>query len=81
MEPTTEHRMTFVSDSLRRPRVVIQVVAMDLCRWDSIPERLWRGETNASADEFREDHLDFFDHPTEDFEFVAYHFERIRLLR
>ncbi|MFH1373109.1 MAG: hypothetical protein ABII79_04875 [bacterium] len=56
-------------------RGTIRIVAMELCRWDSIPERLWRGETNVSADGFRADHIDYFDNPDNDFEFVAYYFE------
>ena len=56
-------------------RATIRIVAMELCRWDSIPERLWRGETNTSADEFRADHVDYFSDPGGDFEFVAYYFE------
>ena len=63
-----------VYDSALQPRCTIRITAMQLCRWDNIPERLWRGETNASAEEFKQDHLDYFDHPGEDFEFVAYYF-------
>jgi hypothetical protein len=48
---------------------------MELCRWEDIPERLWRGETNISADEFRLDHLDYFGNPDPSFEFVAYYFQ------
>ncbi|MCP4538695.1 MAG: hypothetical protein GY832_16295 [Chloroflexi bacterium] len=66
-----------VYDSTLIKRCAIRIVAMELCRWDDIPERLWRGETNASADEFRADHLDYFDHPTDEFEFVAYYFELV----
>jgi len=66
-----------VYDSARIRRATIRVTGMELCRWDAIPERLWRGETNASADEFREDHLEFFDHPGPDFEFVAYYFHLV----
>jgi len=58
-------------------RCNIRIVAMELCRWDSIPERLWRGETNQSADEFREDHIDYFENPPDDFEFIAYYFELV----
>ena len=65
-----------VYDSSLVVRATIRIVGMELCRWDDIPERLWRGETNKSADEFRQDHLDFFDNPGLDFEFVAYYFER-----
>ncbi len=64
-----------VYDSSLTPRVTIRIVSMELCRWDEIPERLWRGETNTSADEFREDHLDYFENAGPGFEFVAYYFE------
>lgn len=66
-----------VYDSRLIPRVTIRITAMELCRWDSIPERLWRGEVASSADEFRCDHIDYFDKPGPDFEFIAYYFERI----
>ena len=64
-----------VYDSKLKHRTTIRIVAMELCRWDSIPERLWRGETNKSADEFRADHVEYFGDPGADFEFVAYYFE------
>jgi hypothetical protein len=48
---------------------------MELCRWDAIPERLWRGETNACADEFRSDHQEYFGTPEDDFEFVGFYFK------
>jgi uncharacterized protein YhfF len=64
-----------VHDSALAVQATIRVVAMELCRWDAIPERLWRGEGNADADEFRSDHVDYFDDPGDDFEFVAYYFE------
>ncbi len=64
-----------VYDSTLTKRCTIRIVAMELCRWDGIPERLWRGETNDNADEFRADHVDYFDDPTDAFEFVAYYFE------
>lgn len=67
-----------VYDSRLEKRATVRIVAMELCRWDSIPERLWRGETNLSADEFRADHLDYFEDPAADFEFVAYYFELAR---
>ena len=65
-----------VYDSSLEVRTVIRIIGMELCRWDDIPERLWRGETNISANEFRRDHLDYFENPGPDFEFVAYYFER-----
>ena len=66
-----------VYDSLRKSRCVIRITGMELCRWDNIPERLWKGETNEYADEFRADHLAYFDNPEDDFEFIAYYFHLI----
>ncbi len=66
-----------VFNSAKEKRCAIRITRMELCRWDDIPERLWRGETNQSADEFREDHQDYFDFPPDDFEFVAYYFQRV----
>ncbi len=56
-------------------RCTIRITAMELCRWDAVPERLWRGEANASADDFQADHIDYFKRPADNFEFVAYYFE------
>jgi uncharacterized protein YhfF len=64
-----------VYDSRLERRATIRIVAMELCRWNSIPERLWRGEANANAEEFRSDHEEYFGDPGDDFEFVAYYFE------
>lgn len=63
-----------VYDSALIKRATIRIVGMELCRWDNIPERLWRGEANVDADEFREDHREYFNNPACDFEFVAYYF-------
>ena len=65
-----------VYDSSLRVRATIRIVGMELCNWKDIPQRLWQGETNTSAEEFRRDHLDYFENPGPDFEFVAYYFER-----
>jgi len=67
-----------VYDSSRTRRAAIRIVGMELCRWDEIPERLWRGETNRSAGEFREDHVEYFGDPGPGFEFVAYYFQRTK---
>lgn len=64
-----------VYDSELKPNCVIRIIGMELCCWDAIPERLWRGETNKNADEFKEDHLEWFENPKPDYEFVAYYFE------
>ena len=60
-----------------RKACTIRIVGMELCRWGDIPERLWKGETNTSAQEFRDDHIDYFNGPGDDFEFVAYYFELV----
>jgi len=52
-----------VYDSSLVVRATIRILGMELCRWEDIPERLWRGETNTSAEEFRQDHLDYFESP------------------
>lgn len=66
-----------VYDSHWTKRATIRIIAMELCRWDSVPERLWRGEGNAGSEEFKNDHIDYFNDPPPDFEFVAYYFELI----
>lgn len=66
-----------VYDSSLVVRATIRIIGMELCRWDAIPERLWRGETNVNADEFRRDHQDYFENPGPGYEFVAYYFERV----
>ena len=74
-DPLVVGRVYDVYDGTFTPRVSIRITAMELCRWDAIPERLWRGETNDDADGFREDHVDYFGDVADDFEFVAYYFE------
>ena len=67
-----------VYDSALTVKATIRVVAMELCRWDAIPERLWRGEGNVDAEAFKADHVDYFENPTDEFEFVAYYFENVK---
>ena len=66
-----------VCDSHRTPMCKIRIVAIELCCWNEIPERLWKGETNSNADEFRKDHIKYFNNPEDGFEFLAYYFELI----
>lgn len=66
-----------VYDSSLIRRVTIRITGMELCRWDKIPESLWSGETNISADEFKADHVEYFDYPGPEFEFVAYYFIKV----
>ena len=67
-----------VYDSLLQKRATIRITAMEICRWNNIPERLWRGETNNNAEEFRQDHLYYFDNIRPDMEFVAFYFELVQ---
>ena len=69
-----------VHDSERAPRCRIKVVRLELCRWDAIPEWLWRGEANQNADEFRDDHVDYFGNPGPGFEFVGVEFQLVEVL-
>ena len=70
-----------VFDGNREARCRVRITALELTRWDSIPERLWRrdpattGETSLAA--FIQDHDAFFGHPAGDFEFLAVYFERV----
>ena len=66
-----------VFDSNGARRATIRVLAMELCTWGDLPERLWRGEGDSSADEFRRNHRSYFDDPGSDTELVAYYFERV----
>jgi uncharacterized protein YhfF len=68
-----------VYDSSLLRRCTIRLIAMDLCRWDDIPERLWQGETNNSAEEFKEDHITYLNNPSDDYEFIAYYFKLINI--
>ena len=67
-----------VYDSQRLPRCKILLTDLEVCRWDAIPQRLWEGETEASADEFRRDHQEYFNHPEDLFEFMAFYFQLVR---
>ncbi|MBW4538845.1 MAG: hypothetical protein KME43_06800 [Myxacorys chilensis ATA2-1-KO14] len=65
----------------KTPACKIRILCLALCMWNDIPERLWRGETNTSAEEFRDDHLEYFDNPTDEFEFVAYYFKLLNQIK
>jgi uncharacterized protein YhfF len=62
----------------KTPACKIRLLSMELCTWAEIPEKLWLGETNTSAEEFRRDHLEYFNSPPNDFEFVAYYFHLVK---
>jgi len=69
-----------VHDSNRVPKCKIKVVRLELCRWEAIPDWLWKGETNQNAEEFRENHIDYFDGPDSGFEFVGVEFELVEVI-
>ena len=68
-----------VFDLRGRPRCTIRATKVERIRFGDIPEAVWRGETFASAEEFREVHVRCLPHLDlhDDFEFVALHFELV----
>lgn len=68
-----------VYDSELVKRCTIRITSIELCQWNNIPERLWRGETNKNANEFREDHKEYFNYPSDSFEFAAYYFQLTKI--
>lgn len=66
-----------VHDLKGRLRCTIRATKVEVIRFGDIPEAVWRGETFASADEFREVHVRCLPHLDlhDGFEFVALHFE------
>lgn len=71
-----------VYDLRQRLRCIIRATRVEIIEFGSIPEAVWRGETFASAEEFREvhrqclPHLDLHDR----FEMVALHFELVDII-
>lgn len=68
-----------VYDSKLVKRCTIRITSVELCQWNYIPERLWRGENNKNAYEFREDHREYFNYPQASFEFAAYYFQLVKV--
>jgi uncharacterized protein YhfF len=65
-----------VFDLKGRPRCTIRATKVEVFRFGEIPEAVWRGETFASAEEFREVHVRCLPHLVlhDAFEFMALHF-------
>lgn len=65
-----------VYDAQQRLRCVIAATKVERFRFGHIPEAVWRGETFASAEEFRQVHIDCLPHLDlhDDFAFVALYF-------
>lgn len=71
-----------VYDLRQRLRCTIRATKVYTIRFGDIPEEVWRGETFASADEFRQCHVRCLPHLDlhEDFEFVTLHFELVDII-
>jgi len=70
-----------VHDRKGRLRCTIRAREVRVIRFGDIPEDVWRGETFASADEFREVHIRCLPHLDlhDEFEFVTLHFELVEV--
>ena len=61
-----------------RARCRIRVTRMQALRWgEPVPEALWRAEACADEAEFRRDHLEWFSHPSAEYRYRAFWFERV----
>lgn len=69
-----------VYDLKRNLRCKIRICEIYTTRFGSIPEKLWKGEGNISAEEFRKDHMYCWSEYDidDDFEIVAIHFELVK---
>lgn len=58
----------------------LRITAVYDCRFDAIPEKLWREEAEPSAEAFRDSHIQGWPHLTltDDFVLTAIHFEITR---
>ena len=70
-----------VHDLRGRRHCTIRATEVRIVRFGDIPEDVWRGETFASADEFREVHVRCLPHLDlhDDVEFVALHFKLVEV--
>jgi uncharacterized protein YhfF len=71
-----------VYDLKQRLRCIIKATKVYVIKFGAIPEEVWRGETFASAEEFRECHVRCLPHLNlhDDFEFVTLHFELVDII-
>ena len=72
-----------VYDAQQRLRCIIAATKVERIRFGHIPEAVWRGETFASADEFRQVHIACLPHLDlhDDFEFVTLHFALLHIVQ
>ena len=70
-----------IYDAATRPRCRVRITGIELARWGSIPERLWRADPAITGEiglePFRQDHINYFGQPDDDFEFLAIYFELV----
>lgn len=71
-----------VYDGHKRLRCTIEIKDVHVVKFGAIPERVWRGETFQSAQEFRDVHISCLPgyHLHDDFEFVIVHFELVSVI-
>ena len=71
-----------VYDLKHRLRCIIRATKVYNIEFGDIPEEVWRGETFASADEFRECHIRCLPHLQlhDRFQFVTLHFELVDII-
>ena len=72
-----------VHDPQQRLRCVIKATKVERIRFGHIPEDVWRGETFASAEEFRQVHIACLPHLDlhDDFAFVVLHFALLHVVQ
>jgi uncharacterized protein YhfF len=68
-----------VYDLQKRLRCIIEATKVEHIRFGHIPEAVWRGEAFASADAFRQCHIECLPHLDlhDDVQFVALHFRLV----
>ena len=71
-----------VYDLRKNLRCVIRATKVYNIKFGAIPEEVWKGETFASAEEFRQCHIEALSHLQlhDDFELVTLHFELVEVI-
>lgn len=71
-----------VYDPKQRLRCIIRATKVYRIEFGNVPEEVWRGETLASAEEFRQVHFRCLPHLElhDRFEFVTLHFELVEVI-
>lgn len=71
-----------VYDLKKKFRCTIKITEVYSTKFGNIPDKLWIGECNSSADEFREDHRSCWSkyEIDDDFEMMINHFELVEII-